>query len=297
MAQARASSRPGAGGGQRKPSVRWAASRSAWYGFRVVEARSNLRIDAGSVGGLAPVEWRTSDGRVGYEAALAVMEARAAAIADGRAGELAWLIEHPPLYTAGTSARPQELIEARFPVHMAGRGGQLTYHGPGQRVVYLMLDLRRRGPDVRRFVATLEEWIIRTLAQLGIAGERREDRIGVWVRRPELGPGREDKIAAIGVRIRRWVTLHGVALNVEASIENFELINACGVAGMEMTSLVGEAGHAVTVGEAANAFRAAFAGVFDCNVREGRPPGWPRTSPGEGEAADVESGGEHALGR
>src|SRR4051812_33723860 len=141
------------------------------------------------------------------------MEQRAAAVAAGTAAELAWLIEHPPLYTAGTSALPTDLIEARFPVHQTGRGGQFTYHGPGQRVVYLMLDLSRRGADVRHYVASLEEWLIRTLAAFNIRGERREDRIGVWVRRPDKGDGFEDKIAAIGIRVKRWVSLHGVALN------------------------------------------------------------------------------------
>ncbi len=152
-------------------------------------ARKDLTIGLPARTGAAAVEWRISDDLVGYEMALAVMEARAAAIAAGTARELVWLIEHPPLYTAGTSAKPGELIEARFPVYRAGRGGQLTYHGPGQRVAYLMLDLKRRGPDVRRLVATLEEWIIRTLAQFNVRGERREDRIGVWVRRPDQGPG------------------------------------------------------------------------------------------------------------
>src|SRR5262249_10534933 len=144
----------------------------------------------------APVAWRVSASRVAYEEAVAAMGERAAAIAEGRAGELVWLLEHPPLYTAGTSARPEELIEARFPVHTTGRGGQLTYHGPGQRVAYLMLDLKRRGPDVRRYVATLEEWIIRTLKAFGVEGGRREERIGVWVPRPDKGEGCEDKIAA-----------------------------------------------------------------------------------------------------
>ena len=157
------------------------------------------------------------------------MEARAAAIAAGRAAELVWLIEHPPLYTAGTSADRADLLEARFPVFESGRGGQMTYHGPGQRVAYVMLDLKRRGPDVRRFVATLEEWIIRTLAAFNVRGERREDRIGVWVRRPEKGEGCEDKIAAIGIRVTRWVTLHGMALNVEPDLSHFAGIVPCGV--------------------------------------------------------------------
>src|SRR5215813_7402620 len=176
-----------------------------------------------------PVEWRISKGLVAYEAALAAMDARAAAIADGVAPELVWLLEHPPLYTAGTSAREAELIAPRFPVHSAGRGGQLTYHGPGQRVVYLMLDLKRRGPDVRRFVATLEDWIIHTLAVCNVRAERREDRIGVWVRRPEKGEGCEDKIAAIGIRVKQWVTLHGMALNVDPDLSHFSGIVPCGV--------------------------------------------------------------------
>lgn len=179
--------------------------------------------------GLAPAEWRVSDSLVPYEAALAVMQARAAAIAAAREPELVWLLEHPPLYTAGTSAKPDELIEARFPVFEAGRGGQMTYHGPGQRVAYVMLDLKRRGPDVRRFVATLEQWIICTLASFNVRGERREDRIGVWVRRPDKGESYEDKIAAIGIRVQQWVTLHGMALNVEPDLSHFSGIVPCGV--------------------------------------------------------------------
>ena len=178
---------------------------------------------------LAPVEWRVAANPVPYEEAVAAMGARAAAIADGRAPELVWLIEHPPLYTAGTSARPEELIEARFPVHNTGRGGQFTYHGPGQRIAYVMLDLKRRVPDVRRFIVTLEEWIIRTLASFGIDGGRREERIGVWVRRPDKGAGHEDKIAAIGIRMQRWVTLHGIALNVAPELAHFSGIVPCGV--------------------------------------------------------------------
>ena len=175
------------------------------------------------------MEWRISEGLVAYEAALAVMDARAAAIADGMAPELVWLLQHPPLYTAGTSAKADELIAARFPIPSAGRGGQFTYHGPGQRVAYVMLDLKRRGPDVRRFVATLEEWIIRTLASFDVAGERRADRIGVWVRRLDKGAACEDKIAAIGIRIKRWVTLHGVALNVDCDLSHYAGIVPCGV--------------------------------------------------------------------
>src|SRR5262245_35129553 len=203
----------------------------------------------------APVEWRVSEDLVAYPESLAAMEARAAAIAEGTAPELVWLLEHPPLYTAGTSARPEELIATRFPVYPAGRGGQLTYHGPGQRVVYLMLDLKRRGPDVRRFVATLEEWIIRTLAGFGVTGERRDDRIGVWVRRPQKGMtdqglGREDKIAAIGVRIKRWVTLHGLAINVDCDLSHFSGIVPCGVREPRygVTSLA-DLGRTVTLAE------------------------------------------------
>ncbi len=211
--------------------------------------------------GLGPVEWRVGDGLVSYEAALAVMEARAGAIASGSAGELVWLLEHPPLYTAGTSARPDDLIEARFPVHPAGRGGQFTYHGPGQRVVYLMLDLKRRAPDVRRYVATLEEWLIRTLHAFNVRGERREDRIGVWVGRPDRG--REDKIAAIGIRLKRWVSLHGIALNVDPDLSHFSGIVPCGVADQRygVTSLV-DLGHLVTMAEVDVVLRREFEALF-----------------------------------
>ena len=176
-----------------------------------------------------PVEWRVSDSLVSYEDAVAAMEARAAAIAAGSEAELVWLLEHPPLYTAGTSTNPADVIDARLPIYESGRGGQLTYHGPGQRVAYVMIDLRRRGPDVRRFVATLEEWIIRTLAALDVRAERREDRIGVWVRRPEKGNGFEDKIAALGIRVKQWVTLHGIAINVKPDLSHFSGIVPCGV--------------------------------------------------------------------
>jgi lipoyl(octanoyl) transferase len=208
-----------------------------------------------------PVEWRISNGLVAYEAALAAMDARAAAIADRIAPELVWLLEHPPLYTAGTSAKAEELIAPRFPVYAAGRGGQLTYHGPGQRVAYLMLDLKRRGPDVRRFVTTLEEWIIRTLAHFRVAGERREDRIGVWVRRP--GAGREDKIAAIGIRIKRWVTLHGVALNVDCDLSHYAGIVPCGVTEPRygVTSLA-DLGRAVTTAQVDAVLRREFERLF-----------------------------------
>src|SRR6266581_4445532 len=161
----------------------------------------------------APIEWTIEGDSVPYAEAVQRMEARVEAIYRRAAPEQVWLLEHPPLYTAGTSAKDGDLISARFPVFQSGRGGQFTYHGPGQRVAYVMLDLNRRKPDVRVFVATLEEWIIRTLAAFNVRGERRDDRIGVWVRRPDKGDGHEDKIAAIGIRVRKWVTLHGIALN------------------------------------------------------------------------------------
>jgi lipoyl(octanoyl) transferase len=195
----------------------------------VVNARDKLATGLPPPPGSTPVEWVVSDQPVPYEEAVALMEARAAAIAAGRASELIWLIEHPSLYTAGTSARPSEVMDARFPMFESGRGGQMTYHGPGQRVAYVMLDLRARGQDLRRYVATLEEWVIRTLAAFNVRGERRDDRIGVWVRRPDKGAGCEDKIAAIGIRVKQWVTLHGMALNVEPDLTHFSGIVPCGV--------------------------------------------------------------------
>ena len=211
----------------------------------------------------APVEWRVSDELVPYPAAVEFMQARAAAIAAGRERELVWLLEHPPLYTSGTSGKADQLIEARFPVFESGRGGQMTYHGPGQRVVYVMLDLKRRGPDVRRFVATLEEWIIRTLARFNVRGERREDRIGVWVRRPDKGEGYEDKIAAIGIRVSQWVTLHGMALNVEPDLTHFSGIVPCGVREQRygVTSMT-DLGIAVAMAEVDMALRQEFAALF-----------------------------------
>jgi lipoyl(octanoyl) transferase len=213
--------------------------------------------------GSPPVEWQVSDRLVDYDVALARMTARAAAIARGEEPELVWLLEHPPLYTAGTSAQAQQLIEARFPVHTAGRGGQFTYHGPGQRVGYVMLDLKRRVPDVRRFVATLEEWIIRTLAAFNVRGERRGERIGVWVRRPEKGDDFEDKIAAIGIRVRQWVTLHGFALNVEPDLSHFSGIVPCGIAEPRygVTSLA-ELGLTVLMPEVDMTLRKAFEPLF-----------------------------------
>lgn len=194
--------------------------------------------------GFPSPELAISDGLVEYEAASAYMEERVAAIADGRANELVWFLEHPPLYTAGTSADPKDLIEPeRFPVHATGRGGEYTYHGPGQRVVYVMLDLKRRRQDVRAFVAALESVIINTLEQMNIRGERREDRVGVWVRRPEKprlpdGSMSEDKIAALGIRLRRWVSFHGLSLNVDPDLSHFTGIVPCGITAYGVTSLV-----------------------------------------------------------
>ncbi len=185
------------------------------------------------------VEWRISQGYTPYPEALAEMEARAAAIRDQGAEELVWMLEHPPLYTAGTSAKRADLLEAeRFPVYDAGRGGEFTYHGPGQRVVYLMLDLKKRRPDVRAYVQALEAWIIRALSEFNVQGELREGRVGVWVRRTDKGaPEREDKIAALGVRIRRWTTLHGIAVNMEPDLGHFGGIVPCGIRGHGVTSL------------------------------------------------------------
>jgi lipoyl(octanoyl) transferase len=202
--------------------------------------------------------WTVSDGEVAYPFALETMRARAAAIADGSAGEAVWLLEHPPLYTAGTSASAADLLAPnRFPVYEAGRGGQYTYHGPGQRVAYVMLDLRERGRDVRCLVQGLEGWIIDTLGAFNIRGERRDGRIGVWVRRPDKGLGREDKIAAIGVRVSRWVSFHGIAINVAPDLSHFAGIVPCGISDQGITSLE-DLGHLASMAEVDVALRAAF---------------------------------------
>jgi lipoyl(octanoyl) transferase len=207
----------------------------------------------------APTGWAASPGLVPYPEAEAAMEARATAIADRRAGELVWLIEHPPLYTAGVSARPADLLDPnRFPVYRTSRGGQFTYHGPGQRVAYLMLDLTVRGRDVRRFVRQLQAWVIDALAMLGVAGEVRDDRIGVWVTSPG---GREDKVAAIGVKLRRWVSFHGVSLNVRPSLDHFDGIIPCGVTNHGVTSLA-ELGVNASMADADQALKAAFVRRF-----------------------------------
>jgi len=220
---------------------------------------------------LPAVAWAVSEHPVAYPDAVAAMEARVAAIADGRAGELVWLLEHPPLYTAGTSARLEDVQPgARFPVHKTGRGGQLTYHGPGQRVVYAMLDLRRRGGDVRAFVTALEGWIIDTLAAFAIHGETRPDRVGVWVRRPERGAGREDKIAAIGIRLRRWISYHGLSINLEPNLAHFDGIVPCGIRGHGVTSLA-DLGHVVSMAELDMALAAAFERRFGARMQSAPP--------------------------
>ncbi|QKV20528.1 lipoyl(octanoyl) transferase LipB [Oricola thermophila] len=227
--------------------------------------------------GSPPVEWRISEGLTGYEAAVAEMEARAAAIREGTARELVWLVEHPPLYTAGTSADPKDLVMPdRFPVFETGRGGEFTYHGPGQRVAYVMLDLKRRKEDVRAFIAALEEWIIRTLDRFNVKGERREDRVGVWVVRPEKpssvpGMPAEDKIAAIGIRLRKWVSFHGIAINHEPDLSHYEGIVPCGIAEHGVTSLV-DLGLPVTMGDLDLALLAAFREVFGPVEGEKRNP-------------------------
>ena len=216
--------------------------------------------------GTTPVEWAITDRLVPYDEAVREMEARVAEIAAGTARERVWLVEHPPLYTAGTSADDADLVEpARFPVHRSGRGGQFTYHGPGQRVAYAMLDLNRRTPDLRRYVAALEAWLIDSLEQFNVCGERREDRVGVWVRRPEKGPDVEDKIAAIGIRVRRWVTFHGVSLNIEPDLSHFAGIVPCGVREHGVTSLV-DLGLPVTMPEVDSVLRASFERIFGPTV-------------------------------
>jgi lipoyl(octanoyl) transferase len=210
--------------------------------------------------GRGRIEWRISDVLIDYGQAVEEMEGRVAAIREGTAPELVWLLEHPPLYTAGTSARDEELIDpGRLQVHRTGRGGRYTFHGPGQRIAYVMLDLTRRGGDVRCHVHRLEEWMIGTLARFGIRGERRAGRVGIWVVRPEGG---EDKIAAIGVRVRRWVTYHGVALNVAPDLDYYRGIVPCGIAEHGITSLAA-LGVDATMATIDHALSAAFADTFD----------------------------------
>lgn len=213
------------------------------------------------------IEWKISPGLVPYETALELMEDRVAAIGASREPELIWMLEHPPLYTAGTSAKRQDLIDPdRFPVFEARRGGQYTYHGPGQRVVYVMLDLNRRGRDVRAFVTNLEAWIIATLAEFGVKGERREGRVGVWVARPDKTSDRsagmrEDKIAAIGVKIRKWISFHGISINVSPDLSHFDSIVPCGIKGHGVTSLA-DLGLAASLADVDDALSKTFSTVF-----------------------------------
>jgi lipoyl(octanoyl) transferase len=235
----------------------------------------------------AGVEWRVSDDPVPYRQAVAEMERRVAAIRAGSAPETVWLLEHPALYTAGTSARPRDLLDPeRLPVFAAGRGGQYTYHGPGQRVAYVMFDLGRRGRDVRAFVGALEDWVIRALARFDLRGERREGRVGIWIDREGFGgaPGTEDKIAAIGVRVRRWVTYHGLSLNVDPDLEAYRGIVPCGIPPGEgpaygVTSLA-ELGIPASMAEVDAALIATFDDAFSpLAIRAEPPAGRPRRDP------------------
>ena len=213
------------------------------------------------------VDWLTSEGLVPYERAVSEMEARVDSIARGDAGEAIWLLEHPPLYTAGPQADPADLVEPdRFPVYPTRRGGQYTYHGPGQRVAYVMLNLKRREPDVRRFVERMEAWVIGALDEFNVKGEIRPGRVGVWVDRPDKPPlpdgtPREDKIAAIGVRLRKWVTFHGISINVESDLSHFDGIVPCGISDHGVTSLV-DLGLPVTMGDLDTALKRRFDEAF-----------------------------------
>jgi lipoyl(octanoyl) transferase len=220
-----------------------------------------------SAAGSCPVAWTIAEAPIAYPDAVAAMEARVAGILAGGEPEQVWLVEHPPLYSAGTSARDDDLLSPdRFPVFRSGRGGQYTYHGPGQRVAYVMVDLNRRTPDLRLYVSTLEQWIINALAAFNIKAGRRRDAVGIWVPRPELGPGREDKIAAIGIRIRRWVTFHGVSLNVDPDLDHFSGIVPCGVRTQGVTSLA-DLGMAVSMAEVDAVLRREFEALFGKTTR------------------------------
>ncbi|HBF31378.1 lipoyl(octanoyl) transferase LipB [Rhizobium sp.] len=229
--------------------------------------RTDINIQMFAAAGCPAVRWRISDQPVPYDEALATMEREVAAIANGEADELVWLLEHPPLYTAGTSADPKDLIDSqRFPVFATGRGGEYTYHGPGQRIAYVMLDLKRRRQDVRAYVAALEDVVIRTLEMMNVRGERREDRVGVWVRRPDKpalpdGTMAEDKIAALGIRLRRWVSFHGLSLNVEPDLSHYGGIVPCGISAYGVTSLV-DLGLPVMMADVDMRLRTAFEAVF-----------------------------------
>lgn len=236
--------------------------------------RESLEKTFFSADGSPPVRWRIAPSLVDYAEAVETMEREAAAISAGEADELVWLVEHPPLYTAGTSADASDLVMPdRFPVFQTGRGGEYTYHGPGQRVVYVMLDLKRRKQDVRAFVAALESLVIETLASMNVKGERREDRVGVWVRRPERpalpdGSTAEDKIAAIGIRLRKWVSFHGLSLNVDPDLDHFGGIVPCGIRGYGVTSLV-DLGLPVMMTDVDIKLRQAFGDIFGPTVNDG----------------------------
>ncbi len=235
--------------------------------------RTDIETKMLPAAGSPAVRWRLCDGLVPFEQAVEEMEREVSAIASGEADELVWLLEHPPLYTAGTSADVADLIEPdRFPVFATGRGGEYTYHGPGQRVAYVMLDLKRRRQDVRAYVAALEDVIIRTLDKMNVRGERREDRVGVWVRRPEKpllpdGGMAEDKIAALGIRLRKWVSFHGLAINVDPDLSHFTGIVPCGISTYGVTSLV-DLGLPVMIGDVDVLLREAFEEVFGPAVPE-----------------------------
>ena len=230
--------------------------------------RLSLEPLAATAAAIRPVEWRAAPAIIGYDEAVAFMESHAARIAAGNASELVWLVEHPPLFTAGTSATSEDLAgTGRFPLHVTGRGGRLTYHGPGQRVAYPMLDLKQRGADVRRYVATLEEWIIATLAAFDVKGERRADRVGVWVKRPDKSEGFEDKIAALGIRIKRWVSFHGIAINVAPDLSHFSGITPCGINEQRygVTSLE-DLGVKASMADVDAALKTAFEKLFGATV-------------------------------
>jgi len=232
-----------------------------------------LPLSSAPTGG-GPVEWRVASAPIGYSEAVELMEARAAAITAGEAPELVWLLEHPPLFTVGTSARGEDLSGTeRFPVHTSGRGGRLTYHGPGQRVAYAMLDLKRRGADVRRYVIALEEWVVKALAHFDVVSERRADRVGVWVMRPDKGDSYEDKIAALGIRVKRWVTLHGISINVAPDLSHYAGILPCGIAEKKwgVTSLK-DLGVKAIMSEVDEALRREFETLFGPSaIFEGDP--------------------------
>tara|TARA_R110002126_G_scaffold228006_9_gene372545 strand:+ start:83 stop:796 length:714 start_codon:yes stop_codon:yes gene_type:complete len=234
--------------------------------------RDEIDIDFKPIAAAPPVRWRVTSGLTSFENAAEFMESEAIKIANGEADELIWLLEHPPLYTAGTSAKIEDLIEPdKFAVHKTGRGGEYTYHGPGQRVAYVMLDLKRRKQDVRAFVSALEAWIIGTLADMNVPGERREDRVGVWVKRPEKAPltdgsMSEDKIAAIGIRLKKWVSFHGISINIEPDLEHFSGIVPCGVQQYGVTSLV-DLGLPLTMEDADVSLRLVFEDIFGPTVK------------------------------